>query len=75
MFVLNLKINTMILNITKEEAKIIKMALRNEKEVIYSDTAENHDKYHNQINTIMNKIREAIDFIEHKNNTNEKQTR
>tara|TARA_A100001015_G_C14784542_1_gene630540 strand:+ start:60 stop:206 length:147 start_codon:yes stop_codon:yes gene_type:complete len=46
----------MTLNITKEEAKIIKVALQNEKEVIYKDTAENHDKYHNEINTIINKI-------------------
>jgi hypothetical protein len=56
MFALNIKINTMILNITKEEAKIIKIALRNEKEVLYADTAENHDKYHNEINDIISKI-------------------
>ena len=46
----------MILNITKEEAKIIKIALKNEKEVIYNDTVENHYKYHNEINDIISKI-------------------
>jgi hypothetical protein len=56
MFALNIKINTMILNITKEEAKIIKIALKNEKEVIYNDTVDHHYKYHNEINNIISKI-------------------
>tara|TARA_B100002019_G_scaffold224284_1_gene197211 strand:- start:611 stop:775 length:165 start_codon:yes stop_codon:yes gene_type:complete len=46
----------MILNITNEEAKIIRIALQNEKEVVYRDTAENHNEYHNEIDNIIHKL-------------------
>lgn len=48
----------MKLEITLEQAKILKMALYNEKEVLYHDTYENRLKHQNEIIILLNKIEE-----------------
>lgn len=48
----------MKLEITLEQAKILKMALYSEKEVIYHDTYENRLNHQKEIIILLNKIEE-----------------
>lgn len=46
------------MHFTKEQLFIIKMALKNEKEVIYNgSTAEEHEEHHEKINIIIRQIK------------------